>query len=122
MLKTYVEFFYPGVFISETTIQELPSRKSTVELPEGAYGYRLFSRSEVEQDGEVLVGPPKDYSPTTYYGIERTLEQVRNLPGDNTILISNMEINNWDRVVFTQYGQCFPLNPDDIVVSSEDKS
>jgi hypothetical protein len=118
MLKQYVEFFYPGSFVSESSVQEVADRNPPAELPKGAYGYRFFSRSEVTQDGETLRGQPKDHGPMTYCGEAMTLEDVKALTpaGDYRILVSNMECNGWDRVVRTIRGQFMPLNDGDVVL------
>ena len=117
MLKQYIEFFYPGSFVSETSTQEVVDRTPPDELPKGAYGYRYFAQSEVTQDGETLCGKPKDYSGTTYYGDVMTLEQVKALTpsSDYRILVSNMECNGWERVVRTIRGQFMPLHAGDSV-------
>ncbi len=117
MLKQYIEFFYPGSFVSETSVQEVSDRTPPAELPKGAYAYRFFARSEVTQDGETLRGQAKEHSPTTYCGAAMTLEEVRALPGDHHILIGNMECNGLDRVVRTVRGQFFPLEAGDTVVT-----
>lgn len=119
MLKQYIEFYYPGSFVSETSAQEVSDRTPPSELPKGAYGYRFFARSDVTQDGETLRGQPKDHSPMTYYGESMTLEEVKALApsGDYRILVSNMECNGWDRVVLTVRGQFMPLNAGDSVVA-----
>lgn len=121
MLKTYVEFFYPGSFVSEMSEREVLGRSLPVTLPERAFAYRFFSRNEVVQVDEVLRGEKKDYGPTTYYGEEMTLEQVKALPGSHHILVSNMECNGWSRVVRTIYGQFMPLNDGDVVVTPNDQ-
>ncbi len=117
-MKTYVEFFYPGSFVSEPSVQEVGNREAAITLPERAYAYRFFSRSEVEQYGEMLRGQPKYYSPTTFYGEAMTLEEVKALTpsSDYRILVSNMECNGWSRVVRTKFGQFLPLNSEDVVL------
>lgn len=119
MLKHYVEFFYPGSFVPESSIQEVIDRAVPVEVPKGAYGFHHFSREEIEQAGELLMGKPKDYDPMTYYGEILTLEQVQALePARNyNILVSNMECNGWNQVVRTVCGNFQPLNEGDKVVS-----
>ncbi len=119
MLKQYIEYFYPGSFVSESSAQEVADRTTPGELPKGAYGYRFFARSEVTQDGETLRGQQKDHSPMTYFGEVMTLDEVKALTpfSDYRILVSNMECNRWDRVVRTIRGQFMPLNAGDSVVT-----
>ena len=123
MLKQYIEFFYPGSFVSESSTQEVADRTPPAELPKGAYGYRFFARSEVTQDGETLRGQPKDHSSMTYYGEAMTLEEVKALTpsSDYRILVSNMKCNGWGRVVRTIRGQFMPLNDGDVVVTSNEQ-
>lgn len=123
MTKHYVEFFYPGVFISETSTKEISNRDAKINLPKGAYGYRIFSREEVVLDGETLYGERKNYSGITYYGKILTLDDVKELePKDHyEILISNMEINKYDKVVRTICGNFQPLDKNDVVVEREIK-
>ncbi len=119
MLKRYVEFFFPGSFVSETIVQEV-NRNDTV-LPRGAYGYRFFSQEEVEQNGELFRSDRKDVSPVTYYGEVLTLEDVQALTpsSDYRILLDNMKSNKWERVIRTVRGNFLWLDDDDVVVNQE---
>lgn len=117
MLKHYVEFVYPGSFFSETTIKEVDTRDVRMDLPKGAFAYRFFSRQVAMIHDETLVGDKKDYSPMTYFGETFTVDQIKEMPGDHSILIRNMEGNKWDRVVKTIRGNFLPLLEGDIVCS-----
>ena len=117
MLKHYVEFFYLSSIIPHPICQEIETRTHPIKLPEGAYAYRYFSREEIEHEGETLYGEKKDYSPKTYYGEILTLEQIKALPGNHWILISNMKSNGWDKIVKTICGNIQPLKKGDIVIS-----
>jgi hypothetical protein len=116
ILQEYIEFYFPGSFVSETDVKPIASRSLPVVLPLGAYAYRFFSRQEVELNGEILRGKAHDYSPMTYFGKALTLSEVKALDGDYRILISNMECNRWDRVVRTVRGNFQPLKDGDVVI------
>jgi len=116
MNKTYVEFFYPGAFVSETSTCEVTDRSPVTDVPVGVYGYRFFSRSEVEVDGEVLTGADKDHSGITYFGEVMSLDDVAKLPRTE-ILQSNMRGNGWASVVRTVRGNFQPINERDIVLA-----
>jgi hypothetical protein len=121
MNVTYIEFLYPGLIFAENSSRPVPSRELPAVIPGQATGYRFFTRSEVEVDGEKLVGQPKDYSPWTYFGNEYSADQVHALESDHTrILRDNVRINGWKRVVQTAYGQWYPLNDGDRVVPDAD--
>ena len=118
MTKTFVEFLYPGSFFSESKIEEVSSRNQ-VSIPEGSYGYRFFDQTHQEVDGEVLIGKKKNYSGVTYKGDVYTLDKIKKKFGDDEkyhILISNCEINNWNRVVRTCRGNWQPLEENDVVM------
>ena len=118
MLQQYVEFFFPGSFVSETSTQPVDDRRAIADLPKGAYGYRFFAREEVKQGDEVLVGKNKDYSAYTFLGEVLTAADIAKLPGDHTILLSNMRCNDWPRVVRTVRGNFQPLREGDVCVAA----
>lgn len=62
MLKHYVEFYFPGLFFSNSVVREITARDESIELPAGSFGYALFDREEAEINGELLLGAPKNYS------------------------------------------------------------
>lgn len=116
MKKHYIEWMYPGIIVSETGVEEIPSRRRPNKVPKGAFAYRFFDRSEVNLDGEILRGDRKNVSGIVYLGGQvMTLEEVKKMPGDNKILISNMETNGWNRVIKTKNGQVMRLHPEDQV-------
>lgn len=117
MLKHFVEFSFHGAFLSEYQVKEVTERNpELVTVPEGAFAYRFFDRTETSIDGEVLVGERKNISPLTYIGKEYTLEEVKDQFPECHILISNMEVNGWSRVVKTRCGNWQPLLEGDIVI------
>jgi hypothetical protein len=117
MKKTYVEFYYPGSFMSESSSHEVESRDRPASIPVNAYAYSFYDREETVVDGEKLVGLIKNRSPMTYFGQTMTIDEVkRNVPNCN-ILVSNMECNGWEKVVRTKLGNFQPLNEGDVVLA-----
>lgn len=110
MLKHYVERAVAGSFVSDYSSREVEDRDpDKIILGTMEYGFRFYDIEEVELDGELLRGKPKNHSKWYYQGEEYTLEQVkRELPGSR-ILIENMECNGWNTVVKNKFGQFFPL-------------
>ena len=115
MLKQFVEFFYPGSFMSETSEVEISTRTLPAEVPQRAYGYRFFERQVAEVDGEKLVGQKKNFSGRVFLGEEVSLQDAIAREGENSILVRNMRCNNWSRVGKTRQGY-IPLNDADRVV------
>lgn len=116
--RYYAEFQYPGTFLSESSTRAVDDPQS-IEWPERAYSCRTFARTVMVIDGEELRGKARDYSPTTYRGEVFDLERVKREHPDKRILIQNMQGNGYDRVVRTAFGQLFPINDTDIVISPE---
>lgn len=115
MIKTYIEFCYPGLLCSETSIRVVAGREKPTEIPKTSFGYRFFDREEIEKDAETLKGESKNYSHWTYFGEIYTRDRVEIEKPNQKILITNMRDNNIDRVVFTKFGQAIPLFDGDIV-------
>ena len=120
MLKHYVEYLYPGIIVSETSVSEIPERDvSKVNISDRCFGFRFFDRTVTVVDGELLTGDRKNVSGWHYQGEKMTLEQVKATNGNDgkyDILISNMECNGWSTVVKTKFGQFMPLESDDTVI------
>jgi len=127
MEKNFVQFFSPGSFVAETTtkpIDEWDVKLATemakeIEERYGATPYAFMfltkARGEDDLDSKVV------RTSCTYYINCKVLtyEQLKeeNNP-DNSILLSNMRINKWDRVVTTTSGWKWtqPLNKEDVVL------
>lgn len=110
--QKYIEWLYHSRFFAEPESKPVPfNYKSPRKWPKGALGYRFYERQIVESDGELLAGKRRNVTPWVYRGVEYTLDEVRQLQGDYHVLITNMECNDWDRVVFAggMQGPAYPL-------------
>ncbi|MCI8655787.1 MAG: hypothetical protein HFJ48_08055 [Clostridia bacterium] len=120
MLKHFVEYLYPGVFVSETSVEEIAERDTKkVTFSDGCFGFRFFDKSVTVVDGETLTGERKNISNWYYQGEKMTLAEVKEKHGDDRdyhILISNMENNGYNAVVKTKFGQFIPLNDGDTII------
>lgn len=117
-LKQYVEFLYPGILFPESEIREVSDRDSLIDAPKNCFAYQFFERQETNaEDGEVLLGKPKNYSGRFYFGKLKTLEDVKKETPEARTLISNMESNNWNPVVLTRRGNYQPFGERDQIVS-----
>lgn len=115
MKKTYIEWFYPGSFVSETRTEPVEDRSKPSKISKTAYAYRFFDREEIQQGRETLRGKPKNYSPMYYFGEEFTAEEALNDDSFGDIAKSNIKVNEFKRVVRTKLGQIFPLEDKDRV-------
>jgi len=125
--KHFVTFYSPGTFVSETDtkpvdswdVQQAIEMAKSVHQRYGAtpYGFSFSTRHRGPDDLD-----SKEVARSNFYwlgGKIETLEETkaRNDPNDR-ILISNMEINGWDKCVvntnswkFTRY-----LDPTDVIL------
>ncbi len=127
MKKHFVTFYSPGSFVSEFTEKEIDSwdvekakeMARSIKERHGAtpYGFRFSTRErrDYELDGKTVA-----YSGMYFLGGRiRHLDFIilENKP-DEQILISNMKINGWDRVVenTNSYMITQPLEKDDVVL------
>lgn len=130
MIKHYVTFMSPGMFLAEMTTQEIVEwdlreaveRAQSVKERHGAipYGFYFTTKERGPDDFE----PKLTKTSGTYYinGKVETLEEIeaRRDPSD-AILVSNMRCNHWPRVVRTQngYGWAQPMGDDDHIVDAD---
>jgi len=105
MKKKYIEFFYPGSFVSESSVCQY---KKGAKIPDGAYAYRTFTRIESVIDGKKVKSEPT-YNEGTFYAPEAKVtlaaDVEREYPGDeNRILRSNVLGNKLPAVIKTRGG------------------
>jgi hypothetical protein len=119
-VKQYVEIFYPGSLFANVETKPVDNRNVTIDLPKGAYGYRFFERTEVEQDGETLIGNKKNYSGIHYKGTVYTLEELeQQFPSEeHRILISNIKNNGHKKAIRTIVGNWQPFEDNDVLLNS----
>lgn len=117
MNQTYIEYLYPGIITSETSVEKVKDRQIPKKFPENAFGFRFFERTEIKNGKEVLKGPAKNHSPWHYIkGEILTVEDMKKYYPEKTIAITNMENNKIKSVVKTEFGQFIPLQKEDIVL------
>lgn len=117
MLKHYVEFLYPGILFGESSIREVDNRNPySVTIPDEAYGFRFLDKEEIAIDDEILKGKNKNVSGWYYQGRKMSIEDVKREMPNKNILIDNMISNRYGFIVFTKFGQAFPLEDNDTVL------
>lgn len=126
MKKHFVTFFCPGTFFPEDVTREIDSwdPAMAVEMAkagQGNYGNRrpfAFRFITRERGPDDLDSHVSDHSARYYLGgtIRTVAELRREDCAKHAILISNMEGNDWDRVIFTPYGNAQPLLEGDEVL------
>lgn len=131
--KHFVTFYSPGTLFAETTQKPIDSwdvKKATgmaravkERYDAVPYGFRFSTSGRGDEDLDSKVTAT---SPFYFLGGKiETLEQVKaRATKGGTILVSNMEINGWDRVITnTNSWKCtLPLNPGDVVLDFKVKN
>lgn len=126
MKKHFVTFLSPGTFVAEETTKEIDSWdvNKAIEMSKGIverynaipYGFFFTTRERGESDFD---SKETKRSNLYYLGGEiLTLEQVKSRYPDKDILISNMEINHYEKIVVnTNSWMCVrPLEKDDVIL------
>jgi hypothetical protein len=120
--KRYADLQRPGSFFHESEF--IPVKKSTTakelfdEHPE-VFRVDFRTRYEFNFFGKKFVSEYVLEKPTYVCGNVWTLEMMKKYldPVKNEILISNVEINHWDRVVECRTGNWQPIGEDMVVIA-----
>jgi hypothetical protein len=125
-ITTYVEYLYPGSFYPETTARAVTTRnpeRVAAEAPEGVFAFRYFDRASVTariggRDVKLRSGSLNQSGRYYIDAEELTMTDVAALPGDHSVLLSNMRSNGWDPILRCRTGNFQPLETGDALVSS----
>lgn len=107
-MKYWVIFYTPGSFVADTWTKDyakLP-QPHEVEIPENAYAFQIYQRTDIVEDGKTYKGDAEQIGKTYYHpdSLVTNLEQTKNHKNASEILIRNMECNKWESVVWTRWG------------------
>ena len=124
MEKHFVEFFSPGSFVAEITEKPIDSwavdkavamsTKITERYGAKPYAFRFITKSRSDEDLDSKVTKISGM-----YYINCKIQTIRDLdPVNDSILISNMRCNKWDRIVTSTKGYRWtqPLRAGDVVL------
>lgn len=115
--KTYVEFFYPGAFVSTTGSLEVTDRDGDFDIPKWAYAWRYYDKEKIVRNGKTYKSGRLNISGLVYpEGEVLSADDVRQYLPNNHILLCNMKTNGWRNVIRTPIGQFFPFEADDTVL------
>jgi len=122
--KTYVEYMYPGSFMSEYESHVAENRDpKKLNVPKSAFGFKFYDQTskKIKIDGkeQTAWGARKKESGIYYpSGQVFTAETLRALKDGQAydILIYNMECNGWKQVVRTRRGNFQPLETNDVIL------
>jgi len=116
--KSYVEKIYRGILFSESSISEVEERDPMQVANDGKMqGFRFYDKEFVVDGDKSYDGDKSNFSNWIYFGKRMSLEEVKAQYGNNSsysILISNMENNNYQYVCHTQAGSFLPMEEGDM--------
>jgi hypothetical protein len=123
-ITTYIEYLYPGTFYSESSARVSPGRdpdRAAREAPESAFAFRFYGRAaaEITVDGQPVTLKSGEIRATGRYYIDAEAldaAAVAALPGDYSILLSNMRGNGWGVILRCRTGNFQPLQDGDEIV------
>lgn len=116
--KSYVEKIYRGLLFSEPSITKVEERDPMkVENDGKMQGFRFYDKEFVVDGDKSYDGEKSNFSNWIYFGKRMSLEEVKSQYGKNpnySILISNMENNNYQYICHTQAGSFLPMEDGDM--------
>ena len=125
---TNIAYQYPGSFFSEESVNPVEARnpqQHANDAPDTAFAFFYFDvvTTIVDVEGErIETSSGRRNISTTYYidGELLTSAQVAALPGDHSILLSNMRSNGWDPIMRCRTGnfQPFEAGKHELLVTS----
>lgn len=119
--KSYVEFLFPGSFLSESSIKEVDNIGADVQIPDGAFAYLYFQRDYVvdEAEGKTYDGDVHDRTGRIYIDGE-VYDETRLAAehGKDSTLYHNVIGNGYTHAVKTRRGNWQPLMDGDKVTKS----
>lgn len=116
--KSYVEKIYRGLLVSESSVAEVEERDPMKVANDGKMqGFRFYDKEFVVDGKKSYDGEKSNYSSWVYFGKRLSLDEIKEQYGNNpdySILIGNMEGNNYQFVCRTQVGSFLPMNEGDM--------
>lgn len=116
---TYIEFFQPGIYEAQRTCEKVEARAESTKLPQNCYAYRFFDRTEMEVDGELLIGPSKNFSGMTFFGKAMYAEEFMQSRHSSPQAIKAIKARGWKRVAVCAMGRAFPMEDADRAVEAK---
>jgi len=110
MLVHYVTFLFPGAFMSEESTEHIKSREGRLVVPEGAFAYYFWDRTEFWEGEELLTGGQKNVSGRFYpEGNIYTKDEIKKQEGESSTLYRNMK-GSYKYVIKSRRGNWQPFD------------
>jgi len=109
VFKNWVTFWSPGSFVANESTRDYDDiiNPYEVEFPDHAYAFRVFRREDIVEGDKTYKGDAVQQGVTYYHPDSKitTLAQVKAMSAEKRghALVSNMECNKWDSVIWTRW-------------------
>jgi hypothetical protein len=110
VIKSFVRFYYPGIFFTEDSSRELESNEPPITFPKNSFAYILYTKEVIEGATGDLVGREFGHTGMHFNGgqVYTTAELEKSFPTEK-ILISNSRSGGY--VIKTSMGNWQSFNP-----------
>ena len=118
--QTFVKFWFQGAFFDEDSSKQVNARDiGALDIPARAYALEFYDIRVTTDNGVVLKSSPLNESSRFFIGgrVMTYDEIVAEMP-DSQILIDNMRINRWSRVIRTRTGHLQVFGETDVLLSN----
>lgn len=106
--KHWIEYVSPGSFFPEKWIKKCKKGTTArdIKWPKNAYAFSLWKRTDIIEGKKTFRGKYERIGPLYYHpdSVIESLSEAKNNPNSTRILISNMESNGWDYIVWNRWG------------------
>lgn len=125
-VTTYARSLYPGAFFPEDETQEVSERDPAAfarNAPAGVFAFSFYDVASLDADidGQPVTLRSRAFRESGLYYIDAeplTVADIEALPGDRSVLLSNMRGNGWATVLRCRTGNFRPLEDGDVVIST----
>lgn len=106
--KYWVQFWTTGAMFGEqwTVDLEKKTNPEDIEFPKNAYAFSLHKRTDLIDSKKTYNGKSEQIGKLYYHPDSKVtdINETKNHPNSSATLISNMRGNNWNKVVWTRWG------------------
>jgi hypothetical protein len=118
--RTYVEFMQPGILFPNSYTEEVQDRGiDNIKPGPNVYAFRFYDYDTAEVNGETFSG--KRHNNSGFYFVGGALYEIDDLPNtpEFDILRSNMQNNDYSRVIRCRTGNWLPFGADDTILNPD---
>lgn len=112
--RFFIQYYYPGLFVPETSIREVESGDSKIDWGKRVYQVVRFIREDVIDDEQVYTGKQEQVGKIIFHPASQVFsvgEIIALNKDENEILLSNAQNNGYKFLVKCPMGNWQPFDP-----------